>query len=646
MLAHTGRARWLGLSALLVGMVILLATARDARTSTGGCAPRNTITSEKYKVRICGMPDFDQRRIAGTDLGANRYDVAGLPGDGGCHCVLTSFVNVLGYYATHGLKVNPPAFAWNDRSFTVQNEPGTGGATNKSYDTGQYVPGEEKAYEATTKLIDQLGTLAQVKFGDAGCGTGFGHLKTAATSIASQLSTDVSFSYEGHTVGATSPRDWANAMSMGATVLIAHGRYGNIAVKADGSISTDARGPGHVVTLRSVKGDATTGAVAIRDPNQDEVGETDKRDRVRQSPFSTELAGIRLRFGSFGGKQKQLWQLDDITDGKARFIDEWFAIWPQVFVFLDRAGLSLSGILTNFGPGSFVPLLTTGLVSQRRHYRVGAVADATFVPRTSEVVFALKGSRKVEAIDVATGKRRTVDQGPSAIVDLESDYRRGDVYVLGKRELVRLGLDDGTRLAQPLASDADAVAYDPKTDRVGVVSSKAHSLRLLDAADLAAPAARALPSTLTAGSGRLNLSFDRGGNVVLRREGSASIRRGVVGSRVSARRPIAVKALAMGGGLLATDRGTAVSLVGGKLVEIGATGHPVSRSEFAAIRGSGRLVSLIRGTMDIPEEFLGLTVDQRGEGDPDFPEYGTEPPAGAHWLPTLTDEEADAQFDG
>jgi hypothetical protein len=639
--------------ALALTAAITMGLGAPGMTAEAGaaCTPKNspgTLTGP-YHVRVCGIPDYDQRRVAVTDLGAGRYDFTGLKANGDCHCVPTSFMNVLGYYANKGLAVQPAPFGWETRSLSEQDEPGTNGATTATYDTSRYKPGEATAYEAATLVDKKLGDFGLVKTGSKGCGTSFERVAAGASLLTASLSQGASFSYSFYEADAATPREMAAAMSLGATVLVAYGRYPS-SVVSNGLAITGARDGGHAMTVRGVKGGTSSALLSLRDPANDEVAQTGRTDRVRQSPFRTTFGNLKRVNGIFGSNVETLWQLGDVdADGTGRFVDGWMAIWPQIYLFLDRTGFSVSGQLVNFASGGATSRATTSAspAATNRRFDVGAVTDATFVPRTGEVVFALDGSSKVEAVNLATGERRTVGRGPAGIVDLDTDARRGGALVLGARELIRFPLGTGPATRATLPAVFDAVAYDATSDRVAAISLKGAALRLFRGSDLSRPVARGLPNGLTGGAGRLAASFDKAGELLLRREGSTTVRRAAVeGSRVRVRPVISAPKLAGGRGFVATDRGSTLSLVGGKLVETGASGKLVGGSPFAAIRGTGRLASIIRGAADVSPALAPLTVDQRLDSDADFPELATTaPPAGARGLRVLSDDAADAEVD-
>jgi hypothetical protein len=625
--------------------VASVAVPGAAAPASAACTPKNAISGSNYHVRICGLPDYDQRRMAVNDLGAAKYDFTGLGAkNGSCHCVPTSFMNVLGFYASKGISVQPKPFAWDARSFVLQDEPGVNGVTASSYNTSNYSAAEASAYEEATKVDAILGTSVKTTGGK--CGTGFSSVVSSAGTllIPALFTQGATFSFTYYGTNENTGKEMATAMSLGATVLIAYGRYPT----ANGVPLLGQRNGGHVMTLRGIKGGPDTAVVSLRDPANDEKSQSGKQDRVRQSPFLTTFGDLKETAGFFGGT---VWQLDQLkADGTGRFVDGWMAIWPQLYLFVDNAGFSLTGQLFNFGGASSAQANAAALSPRRKRFNVGALADATFVPRTGEVVFVRKGSKNVEAINLATSARRTVGRGPSGIVDLETDARRGDVFVLGSKTLVRLGIYGKSRVEKSLPSGFDAIAYDALNDRVATVSSKGLSLRVFAGAGLGNRRIRSLPASLVSGSGRLNLAFNGIGQLLLRREGAVTVRRaGIGGSRVKARGPATSSKLKGASGFTATDRGTlgtTLSLVRGRLIELSSNGTVVPRSPFAAITGSGRLVSIIRQAADLSSTLAPLTVDQRVDANPDYPELATDaPPAGAGGLRVFSDDAADAQMD-
>src|SRR5688500_13820307 len=59
-----------------------------------------------YSFHMSHVPDFDQRRAAGSGI-------VGLPADGGMYCVPTSAVNWMAYLANHGFPAfDPGAGNW------------------------------------------------------------------------------------------------------------------------------------------------------------------------------------------------------------------------------------------------------------------------------------------------------------------------------------------------------------------------------------------------------------------------------------------------------------------------------------------------------------------------------------------------------
>jgi hypothetical protein len=626
-----------------------LATAVGDPAEAATCTPVRHLTSSAYHVRLCGFPDYDQRRISATSVGAAKFDFVGLPGDGSCHCVPTAFTNVLGYYAVKGAAVKPAPFAWDARSLSGQFEPGLNGVTPASYNTTGYSGAEHAAYESVSAIDSLLGTAAGVEFSGGACGTNFGSLANAANLLMPLLSQQTQFSYTLSGVDEGTPRDMATAMALGATVLVAYGRYDDVKIlPPDGGLYvTGARSGGHVMTLRGVKNTSGGAVISLRDPADDENSQTAVQDRIRQSAFMTTFANLKRVTGSFAGKFATLWQLDDVAaNATGRFLDGWMAIWPDYVATVDGQNISITGFNYNFLSPTRTPAAPVKRSTTRRYALRGTI-DATIIPRTGELAFKRRGRASIQAINLATGGRRTLGKAPAATRDLEVDARRGDVLALGARQLVRIDPTTRKRVARTLPAVFDALAYDPANDRVALVSAAKSSLRVLDAAQLDDPTVLTLPASATRGAGRLAIAFDRSGRLLLQRQGVRAIRRVVITADKTSPGPMTVlRAGTLGTGLVTTDHDTTLANVGGRLVEIRENGSTVKNSPFAHGRpGAGRLVSIIHAAIDQVPQLVGQTIDMRVDNDPSYPELATSlPPAGSHGLEVLTDSAADQRM--
>lgn len=609
------------------------------------CTPRLNLSQDSYEALLCDMPDFDQRRAAGSSIGAADYSFAGLAADGDCHCVPTSFTNVLGYYAANGLTIAPENHPWDARDFEPQDSTAPG-----NYETTYYPEEEAIRYDATTSLIGTLGATV-VTTGGA-CGTSFESVVSDADKIASQLNgTDIAFTYSflDADADANTPRDWADTMAMGGTVILAHYGY---PVFTDGEIlEVGIRRSGHAVSLRGVDGTATQANVLMRDPADDEFESGYSfRDRFRQSDFTTTVGTAALRQVMIGGERqaRPRWQLGPVSDaGNVRLIRSWMAFWPQLFVSVRKTGFSITG------QNIFGQATRRGGAGRRagpinQTYDVKGLVDATYVPQSAEVVYATKGGSKLQSVHIPTGDKRTVGKAPAGVADLDTDALRGKVLALGKRELLSLDTETGKAISEK--GGGARVAYDPAKDRVGVLSTAGKGkLSTLDAAKLLEQGASRLPGGVLRGKGAPDVAFDESGRLLIRGEDEASIAEIKIakgGDRLKALKPTKIAGeLKRGEGMVATDNGTTLTVIDGALVEIGPNGEPVPNSNFTAEVGRGSIVSIIRTAIAEPPGNPKDPLDQRFDGDPDMPEYATDPTTiGPGALPSMSDAAADALF--
>jgi hypothetical protein len=386
----------------------------------------------------------------------------------------------------------------------------------------------------------------------------------------------------------------------------------------------------------------------LRDPADDEIAQAGVTDRVRQSRFRTTLEDLtRVTVFGTNGSVKTLWRLGaaPASGGTSRLLDGWVAVWPQVFLFLDGDGFSVTGQEVNFG-GTQGAAAGGAPTSTTLRFAAKGIIDAVFVPRTGEVVYARRGGSRLHAVNVITRAERTLGLAPAGTVDLEIDAQRSEVLALGARQLVRVDPSDGSRVRRTLPrSRFDSVSYDATTDRAAVISSTTRELRLFGGDALTAAGTRLLPLSVTSGSGRLQAGFDDRGGLVLHREGSTAIRRGSVGVRIGVRPSTRTARAAQGRGFAVTDRGTTLVLAGGRLVEIGKAGKPVAGSPFARIRGRGRLAGIIHAGDYIDPTTANVIADQTVD-DPQTPELARRPLPGApQGLRVLDDDAADAAAD-
>lgn len=195
-----------------------------------------------------------------------------------------------------------------------------------------------------------------------------------------------------------------------------------------------------------------------------------------------------------------------------------------------------------------------------------------------------------------------------------------------------------------LPAPFDAVAYDPVNDRVAAVALKARRLHTLDAGSLAGGATRSLAGSATDGAGKLALSFDAKGGLLLRRAKSGAIRR--LTARGRGQRSLSGSKIKSGKGLVGTDRGTLLTVIDGKVTELTTDGKVVKNSPFRGRAGAGTLVSIIRSAADLDPKLANQLIDQRIEGQPAFNEFSTNPaPGPPPGIAVLPDSVADARMD-
>ena len=317
--SNTGRfaARAASVCAAVAALLAVAPTGAEAVV----CNASLKVGAINYDVRICGMPDFDQKRIKGVDVGAAKHDFAGLVDNGRCSCVPTSLTNILGYYSAKGLKVSPSRYAWEGRVFADQNEPGMSGATNASYDTKNYNLTESTSYNAVTRVVNLLSPKVQTTA--TACGVTYKSIAPTMKAMMPMLSKEVEFSYGVHSNTATAPKDIATAIAKGATVSMAYAVYPVTADKAGLVTKAGKATGGHAMTVRGIKGDSDFAFVELRNPWDDEQSQSKGKaiDRVRQSRFETTYDNLRQVKGEYEGKKETRWQLGGIaratTNGKA-----------------------------------------------------------------------------------------------------------------------------------------------------------------------------------------------------------------------------------------------------------------------------------------------------------------------------------------
>lgn len=636
------RAVALGLgTAAAIGISGAVGTG-PAAAQSAACTPQFLSSSSSFISSLCGMPDYDQRRTAGVlqgdgrtinvsnlQIGPVNYSLA-LAGNGGCHCVPTSFTNLLGYYTGKGVQGNfPRGFNWDARAGYLPRpnvEPAT-------YLNGQAFPAAEvAAYNSATVAIKTLGK--DVKTGDAGCGTSwstvlkyFGQLRSLYPKVYLAIATK-SPEFAG-------PKSVANILAAGGVVSIAYGRYENYSETDSGSdtvsnsASWGARKGGHAVTVRQIKGVNLANKNAeflIHDPasNADpaEAGDT---DRYRQSATEAKVVPLTRLYNSSEGIHR--WRYGAKKEsGNQAIWDSMLVAYPVFAVMSNGTNVGLlPGVKFNqqgvpAGPGPATQLTP-------KSFKLGTAAqpvlDAAFLPATGEIAYIRKGDGSVRAIGVGTRETRVLGEAPKGATQLEVDPTGGRVFVGGTSEIVQLspGSEKGDRAVTKIPSAVRALTFDPGSalgaGRVLAITGDRNLRKLQPGTLTQVGASQKLSASLFEGTGPVSATVDTKGQLFLRRGSSTRIGRVGLGTRKVSRGSIG--ALQGTGGLAFGERGSVFTVIGGKLSELTPGGKAVADSPFAGRRGFGRVLQVTRTGSDVPAELANQIIDERVV-DPEYPE--------------------------
>lgn len=637
------RAMALGLgTAAAIGISGAVGTG-PAAAQSAACTPQFDSSSSSFISSLCGMPDYDQRRTAGVlqgdgrtinvnnlQIGPVNYSLA-LPGNGGCHCVPTSFSNLLGFYTGKGVAGSfPRGFNWDARAGYLPRP----NVDPASYLDGQAFPAAEvAAYNSATVAIKTLGK--DVKTGDAGCGTGWGSVQNYFNQFRSLYPKGI-FAITTKSPEFLGPKQVANILAMGGTVSIAYGRYEGYSETDNGSglgaNSADwgARKGGHAVTVRQVKGGSLLSKNAeflIHDPasNADpaEGGDT---DRYRQSATEAKVVPITRVYNSdekifrwrYGAKKE--------TGNQA--------IWDSIFVVIPVSVVMTDGTNVGWFPGAAfnrtgVPAEPGSPITQLKPktFKLGTrsqpVLDAAVLPGTGEIAYIRKGDGSVRAIGVGTRETRVLGDAPKGATQLEVDPTGGRVFVGGTTEIAQFDAasEKGDRTVLKAPAAVRALTFDPGkglgAGRLIAITADRGLHRVLPGALTREGATQRLPQALFEGSGPLSATVDAKGQLYLRRGSSTKIGRVGLTTRKVGRGTIG--ALQGAGGLAIGERGTVLSVVGGKLSELTPGGKAVADSPFAGLRARGRVLQLTRSGSDIAASRANELIDERVI-DPEYPE--------------------------
>jgi len=631
--------------------IAILGSTGATPAQAQACTPQFTSSAVSFVSRLCGMPDYDQRRAAATLQGDGRtinessvsigpvsFSLA-LPKDGGCHCVPTSFTNLLGYYVGKGVVGSfPRAFAWDARA-DYAPRPGTVPAA--SYLNGQPYPANEvSAYNAATVAIKTLGqgvqTTPDPETGKPRCGTSWGTVLDYFKNLRS-LYPKVGLAISTSTPGFAGPKQVANILAAGGTVSIAYGRFPDYNETAGGSLSNTAtwgaRSGGHAVTVREVTGvnlATKTAQFKLSDPagNSDPVeAGSGNEDKFRQSATAERVVNLtrvlnptqavfRWRFGDIG------------TSGdtpKTAIWDSMLVAYPVMAVMTNGGSVQLFPGLQFNRTGTSAPAVPTELRAKSFSLgtRTSPVLDAAFLPATGEIAYIRKGDGSVRAIAVGTRETRVIGTAPAGVTQLEPDATGAWLFAGGASEIRRF--DPSSEKGDPetfkTPAAVRALSFDQGTSLGAgklVAITADRGLHRIDPTGLKlVGTTQRLSRALFDGTGPLAATVDPKGQLFLRR-GSAQ-RLGRVGLANRTVKRATLGTLQGNGGLAIGERGTVFSVVGGKLVELTPGGSAAPNSVFAGRTVSGRVLQVTRGGSSLPAEMSDQIIDERVV-DPDFPE--------------------------
>jgi len=625
------------------------------------CSPQFAASSTSFVSTLCGMPDYDQRRTNGVLQGDGRtfnentlaigpvtFSLA-LPGGGGCHCVPTSFTNLLGYYTGKGVQGNfPRGFNWDTRAGYVPRAGFDQTSEASTYLNGQALtPAEVAAYNSATVAIKTLGQA--VKTGDAGCGTSWGTVLDYFKSLR-PLYPKVYMAITTATPGINAPKQVANILAAGGTVSIAYGRYINYTEQnANNAYNTaqwgDRKG-GHAVTVREISGGQTLLGIQLTknaqfklsDPaSNDDPAEAGDTDRFRQSKTTDRVVPLtRVKNGS-----TWRWRFGDVNvaESKAAIWDSMLIAYPVSAVMTNGGSVSwFPGFAFNRQGAATQPTPTIAAELKPKTFSLGTktspVLDAAFLPATGEIAYVRKGDGSVRAVAIGTGERRVIGKAPEGVAQLEPDPTGGRLFVGGKSQLLQFDLAQppgdpgGENPPEPvktmaLSSPVRALSFAPAKGlgegQLILIGNDRNLRRFQPGALSQVGGALRLSKTLFEGSGPLSATVDSSGRLLLRRGSSTRIGRVDTADRRVGRGTLSP--LQGAGGLAVGERGTVFSVIDGKLTELSPGGKAVSNSPLTGRRvgRSMRLLQITRSASDVPASMADQIIDERVI-DPQFPE--------------------------
>lgn len=562
--------------AVLVPAAWFAPTALAQQNVVGGCVPASDPpqgdSDTNWSVRVCDVPDFDQVREEAAAVGQpTAITVAKLPGNGGCHCVLTTVADL---YARAQVPLTGTddfvEFAWDGRGALAA--PNVGG----TYDTTTYTAAEVTAYAGTTTFLQGLGDIAKVQYGQTAgrekeCGTSYGAVYGSLPAVAKQFGESADdYAFSESNVTPNSAADMARALFGGAGVGIAYGYY-DATAGADGKPDTASkRNGGHANALVGVtrSGDSYTFETSDPAASNEPAG----ADSLRQSAFARTTWAATERKLKLGDGTETRYNLG----GTSRYLETWIQFGTTTFAarLRDRAKIRVVQLL---------PDLKRPPRPDRKPDPVdftfpGPVLDATFDMTTSRLlaIVTVRGRPALYAGDAIGGGVRRVTASLPTGADRLASLPSGSIGVLGSGAVRVLARTGRTTATKTIAGGAADLAFNGATG--GLLVLRADGRRLLKYSSSLKPTG-GRTVTLPAGAG----SAAATGRLTVSATGATRL------SRV----PAGTKSVAQA---LATPSGARLVLRDGRATLLTAAGSAVPGRSVSGL-GGATLLDVSAGTV-------------------------------------------------
>jgi hypothetical protein len=401
-------------TAVLMMGVLLVATA--ARADFEG-AYANAST---WYFEISHVPDLDQKRTA-------------LPNDGRNHCVPTSAINWMAYFANHGLPSLPPG----DGNWQLQ----------ALYDD---------ASDAILAMGSVMGT--DPNEGTYASGASFGYwIWLLGRPI-------VTTSYRSNWVTSPTLQQIGQSVFQGAYVQIIVGWY---IEDPPGFITRDG---GHALSLNEAARSGDAMQLGWRDPSSDEG------DWTWQSPFTTETYEVenRLVLPSGGLFPRPMGKVVGYGSG---WIDGYTAIRP-LFTLTSQPDFPILVLKNAFVlDGSAVPIQVV-YESLDCNQIVDMMIRLDNLSYGCIINPAIGEPNQLWIVDALTGEHRVVDNASLNDPCCVDEGRYGDLYVMDGNDLVKINPDVDPPDVLRITPDGEigAICYDDANDEIMLLATDTRRL--------------------------------------------------------------------------------------------------------------------------------------------------------------------------